>query len=160
MDQSRVKGLSSDEILSESELAAITRRGMTRAYPRNTVVVAEGDNTDTLYIIVSGRVRIYVSNEQGKEVTLGEQGAGEYFGEMVLDEGPRSASAMTLEPCRFVVVSKNDVLAFLGENPLFAAYLIRKLIRRGRTLTEKVKSLALKDRHFNATSAVSRAFQS
>ena len=109
------------------------------------MVVAEGDDTDTLYIIVSGRVRVYLADDKGHEVTLGEQGAGEYFGEMVLDEGPRSASIMTLEPCRFIVVPKADVLEFLGENPAFAVHLIRKLIRRSRTLTDTVKSLALLD---------------
>ena len=145
MKKSHSKGLSSAEILSDAELRAIARRGSARSYARNTVVVAEGDLTDTLYIIVSGRVRVYVSDAQGREVTLSEQGAGEYFGEMVLDEGPRSASVITLEPSRFLVVPKNDVLEFLGDNPAFAVHLIGKLIRRSRVLTENVKSLALLD---------------
>src|SRR3954469_3789891 len=126
------KGPSADEILSESELRAIARHGSTRSYAKSTIVVAEGDRTDTLFIIVSGRVRVFVADESGKEVTLGEHGPGEYFGEMVLDEGPRSASVITLEPCRFLVVPKADVLTFLGGNPAFAAHLIRKLIRRSR----------------------------
>ena len=145
MKKSHAKGLSSAEILSDAELRAISRRGSTRSYSKNTVVVSEGDLTDTLYIIVSGRVRVYVSDAQGREVTLSEQGAGEYFGEMVLDEGPRSASVITLEPSRFLVVPKNDVLEFLGDNPAFAVHLIRKLIRRSRALTANVKSLALLD---------------
>ena len=145
MPKSQTKGQSSDEILNDAELRAISRRGVTRTCPKNTVVVAEGDSTDTLFIILGGRVRVYVSDEQGREVTLGEQGEGEYFGEMVLDEGPRSASVITLEPCRFLVVPKSDVLAFLGNNPGFAVHLIRKLIRRSRVLTENVKSLALLD---------------
>ena len=145
MKKSHAKGLSSAEILSDAELRAISRRGSTRSYSKNTVVVSEGDLTDTLYIILSGRVREYDSDTQGREVTLSEQGAGEYFGEMVLDEGPRSASVITLEPSRFLVVPKNDVLDFLGDNPAFAVHLIRKLIRRSRALTANVKSLALLD---------------
>ena len=63
---------------------------------------------------------------------------------MVLDEGPRSASVMTLEPCRFQLIPKDDVKALLQSRPDFAMHLIRKLIHRGRVLTEHVKSLALK----------------
>jgi CRP/FNR family cyclic AMP-dependent transcriptional regulator len=139
------KHQSSNDILSDAEIRAISRRGTARSCTKNTIVVTEGDHTDTLFIIVSGRVRVYVSDDLGKEVTLGEQGPGEYFGEMVLDEGPRSASVIALEPCRFIVVPKADVLAFLAENPGFTVHLIKKLIRRGRTLTENVKSLALLD---------------
>jgi CRP/FNR family cyclic AMP-dependent transcriptional regulator len=145
LSKERTKSQASYEILSDAEIRSIARRGTSLSCTKNTVVVTEGDRTDTLYIIVSGRVRVYVSDELGKEVTLSEQGPGEYFGEMVLDEGPRSASVIALEPCKFIVVPKADVLAFLAENPGFTVHLIKKLIRRGRTLTENVKSLALFD---------------
>ena len=78
-------------------------------------------------------------------MVLSTQGPGEYFGEMVLDEGPRSASIMTLEPSRFLVVQKNDFREFVLKNPAFALSLIDKLIHRARALTESVKSLALMD---------------
>ena len=64
---------------------------------------------------------------------------------MVLDEGPRSASVMTLEPCKFLVISKAEVQQFLSKHPDFAMHLVRKLIHRVRVLTENVKSLALQD---------------
>lgn len=139
------KGPSPDEILNDAELRAIARHGIQRSFPKNAIVVSEGDRTDTLYIILAGRVRVFVADEHGKEVTLTVQGPGEYFGEMILDEGPRSASVITLEPSKFLIVPKADVLDFLGRNPAFATHLIRKLIRRTRTLTENVKSLALLD---------------
>jgi len=139
------KDPSPDEVLSEAELEAVSRRAVTRTFPKNTVVVSEGDGTDSLYIIVSGRVRIFVSDEKGKEIVLGNAGPGEYFGEMVLDEGPRSASVMTLEPTRFLVVPKEDFMEFVAKSPEFSLHLIRKLIRRVRTLTNDVKSLALMD---------------
>jgi CRP/FNR family cyclic AMP-dependent transcriptional regulator len=139
------KDPSPDEVLSEAELEAVARRAVTRTFPKNTVVVSEGDGTDSLYIIVSGQVRIFVSDEKGKEIVLGNAGPGEYFGEMVLDEGPRSASVMTLEPTRFLVVPKEDFMEFVAKSPEFSLHLIRKLIRRVRTLTNDVKSLALMD---------------
>jgi CRP/FNR family cyclic AMP-dependent transcriptional regulator len=131
--------------LSDAELAALGPQGVERAYPRNAIIVAEGDLTDSLYVILEGRVKAYVSDEHGHEVVLSTQGPGEYFGEMVLDEGPRSASVMTLEASRFLVVSKNDFRAFVASNPAFAVSLIEKLIHRVRTLTASVKSLALMD---------------
>jgi CRP/FNR family cyclic AMP-dependent transcriptional regulator len=139
------KDPSPDEVLSEAELEAVSRRAVTRTLPKSTVVVSEGDGTDSLYIIVSGRVRIFVSDEKGKEIVLGNAGPGEYFGEMVLDEGPRSASVMTLEPTRFLVVPKEDFMGFVAKSPEFSLHLIRKLIRRVRSLTNDVKSLALMD---------------
>lgn len=88
--------------LSEHDISALSQHAVTRAYPKNTIIMNEGDLTDTLYIIVSGRVKVFLANEEGKEIVLDTQGPGEYFGEMVLDEGPRSASVMTLEPCRYL----------------------------------------------------------
>ena len=132
-------------VLSKEELQAMTPHAVTRAFPRNAIVLNEGDRTDSLYIILEGRVKAYVANADGKEAVLSTQGPGEYFGEMVLDEGPRSASIMTLEPSRFLVVPKADFKDFLVRNPLFAARVIEKLIHRVRALTENVKSLALMD---------------
>ena len=136
---------SPDDVLSEAEVRAVARRAVTRAFPKNTVVVSEGDRTDTLHIIVSGRVKIYVSDEKGKEIVLNQAGPGEYFGELVLDGGPRAASVMTLEPSRFLIVPKEDLREFVAHSPDFALHLIRKLIRRVRVLTNDIKSLALMD---------------
>jgi len=131
--------------LSDQDIAALSRRAVTRAFPKNTIILNEGDQTDSLYIILSGRVKVFLANEEGKEIVLDTQGPGEYFGEMVLDEGPRSASVMTLEPCRFQLIPKEDVKALLQSHPDFAMHLVRKLIYRGRVLTEHVKSLALQN---------------
>lgn len=145
MQKSNPKDASPDDVLSDAELQAVSQRAVMRMFAKNTVVVSEGDQTDSLYIVVSGRVKIYVSDEKGKEIILNHAGAGEYFGEMALDEGPRSASVMTLEPTRFLVVPREDVATFLAKSPEFSLHLVRKLIRRVRALTHDVKSLALMD---------------
>ena len=145
MEKLKPKGPSTDEILGVIELRDFAKHAVSRTYPKNTVVVSEGDETDSLYIIVSGRVKIYVSDEKGKEIVLNESGPGEYFGEMVLDEGPRSASVMTLEQTQFLVVPKEDFRGFVAGSPEFALHLICKLIKRVRALTNDVKSLALMD---------------
>lgn len=131
--------------LSDVDLMAVGSHGVARSYPKNTIIVSEGDKTDSLYIILEGRVKAFVADDHGNEMVLSTQGPGEYFGEMVLDEGPRSASVMTLEPSRFLVVPQKDFRDFVVRNPAFALSLIEKLIGRVRSLTASVKSLALMD---------------
>ena len=145
MQASKPKQPSPCDVLSDAELKALSERAIMRTVAKHTVIVSEGDRADSLYIVLSGRVRVYVSDDQGKEMFLSEAGKGEYFGEMALDEGPRSASVITLEPTRFLVVPKDDFAAFLAQSPEFALHLVRKLIRRVRALTHDVKSLALMD---------------
>lgn len=131
--------------LGEEELTAIANMATTRSLPANSVVVNEGDQTNSLYIINSGKVKIYLADENGKEVMLGISGPGEYFGEMVLDGGPRSASVMTLEASKFSIIQKEDLEKYLRSHPEVALSIIKHLINRVRALTDNVKSLALLD---------------
>ena len=131
--------------LGAEELEAISRHGVARDFAARTVLVNEGDTSDALYIILSGRLRAYVSDDNGREAVLSVMGPGEYFGEIALDEGPRSASVATLEPCRLVVVPRAQFAAFIAEHPRFALHFIHRLIHRIRTLTESVRSLSLMD---------------
>ena len=132
-------------MLSESELRTMAAHGTSRTYAKNAVVVSEGDSSDSVYVILEGRVKIYASDEDGHEVVFGTQGPGEYFGELVLDEGPRSASVITLAKSRFLVVSKQQLRELIAANPEFALNMMKKLITRVRALTASVKSLALMD---------------
>ena len=129
----------------ENALRELAPGGAVRAFAKNVVVVSEGDVTDSLYVVLSGRVKAFMSDESGREVVLNTIGAGDYFGELVLDGGPRSASIMTLEPCRLFLISQADVERMLEKNPVFAHDLLRKLIGKVRSLTARVADLALKD---------------
>jgi len=131
--------------LDEGELRALSAQGVIKNYPRNTVIVSEGDETDSFFIVVSGRVKVYVSDDEGREVVLRAHGPGEYFGEMILDGQPRSASVMTTEPARLVSIPKAKFRDFVRGHPDFTVHLIQNLIGRVRALTENVKSLALMD---------------
>jgi CRP/FNR family transcriptional regulator, cyclic AMP receptor protein len=135
----------SPDILDDALLREMARRGGVRSWAANTVLVTEEDRADALFIILSGRVKAYGSGDDGREVVYGTQGPGEYFGEMTLDGGPRSASVITLEPTSCAVVPGLDVRDFLASQPDFALHLIKKLIRLARASTEHVKSLALED---------------
>lgn len=131
--------------LSDAQLLTLGAHGITRSFPKQTIILSEGDETDALYIVIEGRLKVFVSAPSGHEVVLSTIGPGEYFGEMVLDGGPRSASVMTLEPSRLLTVPKAQFRGFVTSNPAFALSLIEKLIGRVRVLTAHVKSLALMD---------------
>ncbi|HRP95703.1 MAG TPA: ATP-binding protein [Rhodocyclaceae bacterium] len=131
--------------LDDAVLRTLAQRGLVRTYPRHTVLISEGDRSDALFIILDGKVKVFVGDAHGREVVLGVQGPGEYFGEMALDAGPRSASVMTLEKSRLVIVPGDTLDRFLAEHPDFALHLIHTLIHRVRTLTDSVRSLALLD---------------
>jgi CRP/FNR family cyclic AMP-dependent transcriptional regulator len=131
--------------LDEQALRGLAPGGSVRAYAKSVVIVSEGDLTDSLYVILSGRVKAFVSDENGREAVVNTIGVGDYFGELVLDGGPRSASIMTLEPCRLYVLPQADVERLLAGNPAFARDLLRKLIGKVRSLTARVADLSLKD---------------
>ena len=131
--------------LDEASLRGLAPHSAARAFPKNAVVVNEGDETDSLYVLLSGRVKVFITGDDGREVVVNVIEAGDYFGELSLDGGARSASVMTLEPCRFFVISHKDVEGLLTANPAFARDLIEKLIGKVRSLTGKVRDLALKD---------------
>ena len=131
--------------LDEAKLRELAPRGVLRDFRKNAVVVNEGDETNALYVVLSGRLKAFISGDDGREVVLGMINPGDYFGELVLDGGPRSASIITCEACRVFVISQGDVEALLVGNAAFARDLIEKLIGRVRSLTGKVRDLALRD---------------
>lgn len=133
------------EGVAEAELRALAECTVTRSYPKQAIIVSEGDDTDSLYLILAGRVKVYLSDEAGKELILAVKGPGQYFGEMVLDSQPRSASVMTLEPSQFAILSRADFKAFLLRHAEVALQLIENLIRVARGLTHSVRSLAMLD---------------
>lgn len=131
--------------LPEDKLRALAEKAVTKSVSKNVIVITEGEFTRSLYVILSGRVKVYLDDENGKELVLDVKGPGEYFGEMALDDGPRSASVATLEPCQFAVISAADFKAVLTEQPEIALQVITNLIRMTRGLNENVRSLALLD---------------
>ena len=126
-------------------LRPLALRGDLRRYRKGHRLIQEGDVGDTLFIILSGRVRAFGSGDRDREITHGTYGAGEYMGEISLDGGPRSASVETLEPCWCSVVTRQSVLQHIVEYPEFAFDLLSKVIRRARNATLNAKQLALND---------------
>ena len=126
-------------------IEALAKHGNARPFRPNTILITEGDAGDSLYIVLTGRLRAYASSEDGRDVVLGEYGPGEYVGELSLDGRPRSASVKTVEASTCCVVPGSELRGFLADHPDFALHISQKLTRMVRRLTEQVKSLALQD---------------
>jgi CRP/FNR family cyclic AMP-dependent transcriptional regulator len=131
--------------LQDEDLRDLANKAVTRTFPKNMILISEGDLTDSLYVILSGKVKVYLGDESGKELLLDVKGPGEYFGEMMLEEGSRSASVMTAETSQLAAIARNDFKDFLREHPDIALHVIKNLIRMVRGLNENVKSLAMLD---------------
>lgn len=131
--------------MQDEELLSLSAHATLQTFPRNKIIIHEGDRTDSVYIIRSGRVKVFLYGRNGKEIDLTVLGPGEYFGEMVLDNGPRSASIMTIEPCQFFIVPQPVFRDFVAKHPEFAMRLIKTLIYRARGLLNNVRSLASLD---------------
>jgi len=117
-----------------------------RSVPRSTTVMASGDPTDSLYIVLSGRLKVLMSDAEGKEVILSILGPGEFFGEMgLIDDSPRSASVLAIEPCELLSISKRDFKKCMAENFDMSMAVMRGLVRRLREADRKIGSLALLD---------------
>jgi CRP/FNR family transcriptional regulator, cyclic AMP receptor protein len=126
-------------------IEALAALGVQRRYRRGTLLIQEGETGDTLYIVLQGRLRAYLSDNNGRELTLGLYGPLEYVGEMSLDGGPRSANVEAAEPSTCAVVTRATLLAYIAEHPEFALELMARLIRRARLATESARSVALID---------------
>ena len=133
------------DTLDDDELRALSAHATEQIYQKNVVVVNEGDKSNTIFIILSGRVKVFLRNAEGREMVINVLGPREYFGELVIDEGARSASIETLETCRFMIVTKADFKALVVSDPDFALKLINRLMQRVRALTDNIRSLALLD---------------
>lgn len=130
----------------DEQLRMLTPVVTRKSAPRGSMVMAAGDLTDSLYIVLSGRLKVMMSDADGKEVILSILGPGEFFGEMgLIDDSPRSASVVAIEACELLSISKRDFKKSLAENFDMTMAVMRGLVRRLRDADRKIGSLALLD---------------
>ncbi|HEV7803822.1 MAG TPA: cyclic nucleotide-binding domain-containing protein, partial [Burkholderiales bacterium] len=109
-------------------------------------VIRAGEETDALYIILAGRAKVLIPDDDGNEVILSVIGPNEFFVEMgLLDDQPRSASVETMEPCEMLRITRSAFLTCLKDNFDAALIIIRNLVKRLREADRKIESLALID---------------
>lgn len=132
--------------LDEASLETILSRARKLTFRKNTVLMSEGEPGESMYVIQSGTVKIFVQDQDGNELILFLEGPGSYIGEIsLLDDAPRSASAMTLEKTEVLAISKSVFLECIGDNPELSFRIVRAMTQRLRWATDAIRSLALKN---------------
>jgi CRP/FNR family cyclic AMP-dependent transcriptional regulator len=120
--------------------------GQIKRYPKDTVILSEGDQSYSLYTINRGKVKVFLCDEHGNEIILSILSQGDYFGEMsLLDDGVRSASIMTLEESELTIISRQDFRACMAKHPELVERIMLDLVTRLRTATRKIGNLAFLD---------------
>ena len=146
MARSVLAGVSFFSDLAEDDLEQIAEHAVLESFMRGALVITEGDLADALYVVISGRVKVFLGSDDGKEVVLTILVPGECFGEIaLLDEEPRSASVAAMEKTKLLVIRRDTFLELLQGNPILARSMISSLAYLVRRLTGSVQSLALMD---------------
>ncbi len=132
--------------LSDAELESFAGIATKRTYKKNMVLIQQGDDTGSLYILLDGEMRVYTEDDQGRELTVKILKPGDSFGELaLLGDFPRIANVITLTDCVVSAVSKESYLAILKENPRISLALIESLANMVRETTEELSCIALSD---------------
>jgi len=132
--------------LSDSAADTLLRCAKLHKYPKNSVIVTEGDTHSNFYIVTSGHLKVFANGDDGRQIVFSWLEPGDYFGELALIDGaPRSASVMTLAPTTLQVISQHDFQQFLTGDYGAALAMMKAMARRIRILTGSVRDLALLD---------------
>ncbi len=132
--------------LNEQQIESLAAASARRNFPKGRTIVSEGEPSQSLYILLSGRAKVQRSDAEGKEVILAVLGSGDFFGEMsLIDDAPRSASVITLESCDFMSIAKESFKAMLLQSNEMCMQVMRGLVRRLREADQKIETLALLD---------------
>lgn len=134
-----------DNRAPSANIQALAALGVQRRYRSGALLIQEGDTGDAIYIVLEGRLRAFLGDGNGKELTLGTYGSWEYVGEMSLDGGPRSANVEAVTATVCSVISRPVLLGYIAARPDFALELMARLIRRARLATQSAGNVALID---------------
>jgi CRP-like cAMP-binding protein len=143
--------------LIDKELTQIASLMVKRTYQKDNIILIEEEMGSTLFIIVSGKVKITRTDDNGREVILSILGDGDVFGEMsILDGMARSANAIALGEAELILLRRVDFLNLLHQFPQIAINLLRELAMRIRKSDAQIKSLSLQDAKGKVANAILR----
>jgi len=132
--------------IGDEDLQQITAVAVVRTFNKGSIVITEGDTSSSLYVILSGEVKVFVSDEDGKTNIVNRLGPGDYFGELsLIDAGPRSASVEAVSQCRLSILARNYFVDYVEQHPQIALSLLKDMGQRLRATTGHAKNLALMD---------------
>jgi len=124
--------------LTDDQIALVVARGTRLIVPAGGVLFRKGDIGHCMYVILAGKVQIYLDAGEGQVLVLGVLEPGDFFGEMALiDGGPRSAGALTVSPCELFVLERAAFLDLLTVSPEMLGRLFANLTERLRATDER-----------------------
>lgn len=129
-----------------SAIEDVTQRVNVRRVLAQHTVLSQGDSGDSMYLIMSGRIKVVIFGDTGREVTLSILRPGDAFGEMSLFDGEaRAASCITMESCTLLVLSREDLLRHMANYPQTALNMLSEMTKRLRRADDSIAQLALCD---------------
>lgn len=133
--------------LDPAAVSALERLAEVKDFPAGSVIVSQHDRGEALFVLVSGKVKVVLYGESGREIILSIFGSrGDFFGEMsLLDDEPRSATVVADGPSRLLVLSRRDFRAHIEDHPRTALRILQELSRRLRRADAVIGNLALLD---------------
>ena len=132
--------------LSDEDISSLAHLALRKRYPKDTVVFFENEEGDFFFTILEGRIKVTILGDDGREVILSVLGPGDFFGEMaLLDNEPRSATAIAVEESELLSLHRNDFQSVLNDNRSITSALIRVLSARLRRANHQISTLALLD---------------
>jgi CRP-like cAMP-binding protein len=128
-----LKSVSLFATLGPRFLRGLAKTCTEREFAADEELVRQGNPGVGLFVIVSGKVKVVKTNEEGKSIELATHGPGEVIGEMsVLDGARRTASVIAVEPTTCLVLSSWDFKSFLDSHPEVALEILPVVVRRFR----------------------------
>jgi CRP/FNR family transcriptional regulator, cyclic AMP receptor protein len=134
-----LQGVPVFEALGEEDLAKVAEVAVPRRFEPGEVVFREGDESDTCYIVRSGRARAIREHADGRSITLANFGPGDIFGELAMfDNERRSATVESLERTETIAILGGDMRRLLREHADIAVRMVTGLGRRLRETNERL----------------------
>lgn len=117
-----------------------------RVFQKNTVVISEGDETDNLFILLSGRAHAIRTDESGRQLVVNRFSTFDCFGEIsFLNGGLRSATVVTKERCELMIIPRSCFLSLASDHPEIYWNFITYLLSKLRYATQQIEDLAFRD---------------
>jgi len=127
-------------LLDDDERATLANLMKDESFAADKCIYSLGDEADSLYIVLRGRVQVFVKDDVGENIVLGESESGEVFGEIsLLDGGPRNATAVTMEPCEVLRLDRECLQKLISGHPHAALDLLTVVGRRLRATDELLR---------------------
>lgn len=143
MDFKQLQRIDLFRSLDPSDAKLVAERMEIIRYPRSSLMIHEGEENSSLYVILKGKVKVFLLDETGQEVILNYLHEGDHFGEVSLfDDGHRSASVQTMDDCYFGILQKEDFVQIMATHPNLAMTMFKGMTRRLKDLSNNVRTLA------------------